>query len=89
MLGKDFLFFSVETPKNAKVILALTPHKLPWCSSIYQKWVQAFNLDHPMGLKLPTWITLKMFIVEYKMMEEKIANYVNKMVSIDCNNFHA
>jgi len=28
---KGFIFFNVETPKNAKAILALTPHKLPWC----------------------------------------------------------
>jgi len=86
---KGFIFFSVETPKNSKAILALTPHKLPWCFAIYQRRVQAFNLDHPMGLKLPTWITPRMLLVEYKTMEEKIANYVSKMGSIDCNNFHA
>jgi hypothetical protein len=88
-VGKGFIFFSVETPKNSKEILALTPHKLPWCFAIYQKWVHAFNLNHPMGLKLPTWITSRMLLVEYKTMEKKIANYLSKMGSIDCNNFHA
>jgi hypothetical protein len=35
-VGKGFIFFTVETFENAKAILALTPHKLPWYSTIYQ-----------------------------------------------------
>jgi hypothetical protein len=52
-VGKGFIFLNVETPETTKAILAFTPHKLPWCLAIYRKWVQAFNPNHLMGLKLP------------------------------------
>jgi hypothetical protein len=39
-----------------------------------------------MGFKLFTWITLNMFIIEYRTMEEKIVNYIGKMLDVDFNN---
>jgi hypothetical protein len=51
---KGFIFLGGETLETTKAILAFTPHKLPWCFAIYQKWVQSFNPYHLMGLKLPT-----------------------------------
>ncbi len=58
---KGFVFLNVESLKTTKTMLVFTPHKLPWCSTIYQEWVQTSNLDHPIGLKLPTWIHLRCF----------------------------
>lgn len=54
-VGKRIIFqLSAKTLETTKVILAFTPHKLPWCFAIYQEWVQAFNPNHLVGFKLPT-----------------------------------
>jgi hypothetical protein len=39
-----------------------------------------------MGFKLFTWITLNMLPIQYRTMEDKIVNYVRKMLDVDLNN---
>jgi hypothetical protein len=74
-VGRGFVFLNFETLESMKRVLALTLHMLSWCTAIYQQWVQAFSHNHPVSLKLPTWITLRMLPIEYKLMEEKVANH--------------
>jgi hypothetical protein len=74
-VGRGFVFLNFKTPESTKRVLALTPQMLPWCTAIYQEWVYVFNHNHhPMNLKLPTCIILRMLLVKYKLMEEKVAN---------------
>jgi hypothetical protein len=56
-----------------------TPHKLPWATTIYQKWISLFNPNFSFSLKLPIWIILKMLPLEFRPLETKIASLIGRV----------
>jgi hypothetical protein len=64
----------------------LTPHKTSWGISIYQKWIQSFNPNYLVELKLLVWLSLHMFSLEYCPLEFVIANLVGKLLGVNLTN---
>jgi hypothetical protein len=64
----------------------LTPHKTWWGITIHQKWIQSFNPNYLVGLKLLVWLSLHMLLLEYCPLESMIANLVGKWLGVDLIN---
>jgi len=64
----------------------LTPHKTQWGITIYQKWIQSFNLNYPVGSKFLVWLSLHMLLLKYCPLESRIANLVGKLLGVDLTN---
>jgi hypothetical protein len=64
----------------------LTPHKTQWGITIYPKWIQSFNPNYLVGLKLLVWLSLHVLPLEYCPLESMIANLVGKLFGVDLTN---
>lgn len=62
-----------------------TPHKLPWGTTIYQKWISMFNPNFSSSLKLPIWIILKMLPL-FRPLETKIVSLIGRVFGVDVTN---
>jgi hypothetical protein len=63
-----------------------TPHKLPWGTTIDQKWIFMFNPNFSSSLKLPIWIILKMLPLEFRPLDTKIASLIGRVFGVDVTN---
>ncbi len=64
----------------------VTPYKTQWGITIYQKWIQSFNPNYLVGLKLLVWLSLHMLLLEYCPLEFVIANLVWKLHGVNITN---
>jgi hypothetical protein len=64
-MDRGFLFLETTNIAITRKLLALIPHTTPWGTGIYQEWIPGFNPDNPVGLKIPTWISLVKLPLEY------------------------
>jgi len=53
-------------PIAMKKLLMLTPFKTCWELVIFQEWVPSLNADNPKGMRIPTWITLRKLLAEFR-----------------------
>jgi hypothetical protein len=64
----------------------LTPHRSKWGTCILQTWTPNFNSSKPVGLKVPTWVTLKEVRGEFLGVADQIAADLGEVVGSDKRN---
>jgi hypothetical protein len=78
--GSGFFYIRTDGAATTQKILMLIPHWFQGGTSIYQPWVKAFNPYWPLGVLIPTWITLKNLPLEYFKLSCKIAGAVGQVL---------
>lgn len=89
-LGRDLErgFFQVlsKQPAVTQKLLMLTPHRTRWGTCILQTWTPGFNAAKPVGLRIPTWVTLKGVPDEFLGVAEQIASGLGELLGSDRRN---
>lgn len=85
-LGRGFFQVLCKHPAATQKVLMLTPHKSRWGTCILQTWTPGFNATRPVGLKVPTWITLKDVTGEFINVAEEIAQGLGEILGRDRRN---
>jgi hypothetical protein len=89
-LGRDLGcgFFQIYTKSLVvtQKVLMLTPHRSKWGTCILQTWTPDFNSSKPVGLKVPTWITLRKLRGEFLGVADQIAADLGEVVGSDKRN---
>jgi hypothetical protein len=85
-LGRGFFQLLSRQPAVTQKILMLTPYKSRWGTCIFQTWMPGFNASRPVGLKVPTWVTLKGVPGEFLNVAAEMAGRLGDLLGSDKRN---
>jgi hypothetical protein len=78
--GSGFFYIWIDWAATTQKILMLIPYQFQGGMTIYQPWIKAFNPLQPLGVLIPTWITLKNLPLEYFKFSHKIGGAVGQVL---------
>jgi hypothetical protein len=81
--GGGFVYVKTDSVATTQRLLLQTPHSYGDGTAVYQEWVPTFCPSRPVGIYLPTWISLKFLPVEYWEMAHVVAGVVGKVLCSD------
>lgn len=84
--GLGFFYLKADSPDTAKRAMMLTPFRIQWGTAVIQSWIPALNPSSPIGLKLPTWVTLKQLPLEYAPSAHLIAQGLGEVLGVGQTN---
>jgi hypothetical protein len=85
-LGRGFFQVLSRQLAVPQKILMLTPYKSRWGTCIFQTWMPGFNATKPVGLKVPTWVTLKDVPGEFLNVAAEMASKLGELLGSDKRN---
>jgi hypothetical protein len=63
---------NTKGPETVRKFSMFTTFKTNWGMCIFQGWVPSFNSNNPQRMKIPTWITLRKFPIEFQNVGQKL-----------------
>jgi hypothetical protein len=78
--GNGFFYLRTDCAATTQWLLVQTPHLFPGGTALYQPWVKGFNPSRPLGVYIPTWISLVGLPLEYIKFAGCIASVVGKVL---------
>ena len=85
-LGCGFFQIYTKSLVVTQKVAMLTSHRSRWETCILQTWTPYFNSSKPIGLKVSTWVTLKVVQGEFLGMADQIAARLGEVVGSDKQN---
>lgn len=85
-LGRGFFQIRTSSLVATQKVLMLTPHHSKWGTCIIQAWTPRFNPNSPVGMRTPTWVTLKEVPGELLGVAPEIAGGLGDLLGVDRNN---
>lgn len=81
--GAGFYFLKLDSQDATNRVLRMTPCRLTVGTALLQPWIPAFNPCKPVGLPIPTWISLHNLPEEYVRMARRVADSVGHVIETD------
>lgn len=95
-LGRGFFSIKTASADVVRNLLLLTPYHSPYGLCIFQRWIPSFDpsadfgsrsLDgHMLGMKIPTWVTLRHLPDEFRGVANQIAAGLGELLGEDLHN---
>lgn len=85
-LGRGFFQILSKQQATTQKLVMLTPHRSRWGTCILQSWTSGFNARKPVGLCVPTWVTLKNVPFEFLNVSADIAGDLGAVLGEDKRN---
>ncbi len=85
---RGFLYLSTTIEEGTKKLLMLTPHKIPWGTTIYQEWILMFNLDYCKDWRFWCGVLWKCSPLSIELLAKRLLlnNLSRKILGNDLNN---
>ena len=88
-LGRGFFQVITKSECATQKVLMRTPHHSSWGTCLLQNWIPGFNSGRPVGLKVPTWVTLKAVPDEYVGVIKQVAQNLGEILGSDKRNAYS
>ena len=88
-LGRGFFQVIAKSECAAQKILMRTPHHSACGTCLLQNWIPGFSSGRPVGLKVPTWVTLKAVPDEFVGIIKQIAQSLGEILGSDKRNAYS
>jgi hypothetical protein len=85
-VGRRYMYLRFTSFEGTKKFFIFTLHKTPWGIVIYQEWVSHFYPKMLVKLKILVGCILKMWPLEYHLVEGLITTRMGKVLGKDPNN---
>lgn len=85
-MGRGFLFLETPSKEATSRLIALSPFVSKHGTAIFQEWVEAFDPDNPVGLRIPTWISFVKLPFEFRPLTVFLASCLGTVYATDPSN---